>query len=191
MTATIPAPPELIAVAGSDPYALAVEVVARLRALDYAGREDERQAVALVEEAGEFVGAYRRWAGMARRAGRWLDVELEAADVSISTHVLAVVFEIPASTLTHLQETAVPRLRATATGQVLALNTAAAAVAQLWVDGASLGSDPAQLRGRLAVALADVLAELDLVAAALDIDLPAARQLKARSIFSRSWKDPR
>lgn len=41
----------------------------------------------LMEEVGEFIKAYRRWAGMARRTGPWEDVEAELADVVLAAFV--------------------------------------------------------------------------------------------------------
>lgn len=46
-----------------------------------------RQTLALAEEVGEFVGAYRRWSGQARRTGPFSDVEEELADVVITAWV--------------------------------------------------------------------------------------------------------
>lgn len=45
----------------------------------------DQQAMCVVEEAGEFVGAYRRWRGFARRPGDAQEVEDELADVIVST----------------------------------------------------------------------------------------------------------
>ncbi|MUN38720.1 hypothetical protein [Actinomadura litoris] len=56
--------------------------------------ERHRQVLALAEEAGEFVGAYRRWAGMARRTGDFSDVQDELADVVITAYVTAHVLNI-------------------------------------------------------------------------------------------------
>jgi NTP pyrophosphatase (non-canonical NTP hydrolase) len=53
-----------------------------------------QQVLCLAEEAGEFVGAYRRWAGMARRSGPWEDVKAELADVAITAFVTAQVLGI-------------------------------------------------------------------------------------------------
>lgn len=47
------------------------------------------QAICVAEEAGELLGAYRRWAGKARRTGSFSDVEDEIADVLIVTAVFA------------------------------------------------------------------------------------------------------
>ncbi len=53
-----------------------------------------RQVIGLAEEAGEFAGAYRRAAGMARRPGDWDDVYSELADVVITAYVTAEVMGI-------------------------------------------------------------------------------------------------
>jgi NTP pyrophosphatase (non-canonical NTP hydrolase) len=47
------------------------------------------QALCVAEEAGELVGAYRRWAGKARRTGTRRELEDEIADVLIVTAVFA------------------------------------------------------------------------------------------------------
>jgi|SRR5215470_15649861 len=57
-----------------------------------------QQVMALAEEAGEFVGAYRRAAGLARRPGAWSDVAAELADVVITAHVAAVYLGIDLDT---------------------------------------------------------------------------------------------
>jgi NTP pyrophosphatase (non-canonical NTP hydrolase) len=46
-------------------------------------------AMCIAEEAGEVVGAYRRWAGKAHRSGPLEDVEHEIADVIFAAAVLA------------------------------------------------------------------------------------------------------
>ncbi|MFI1916056.1 hypothetical protein [Nocardia sp. NPDC020380] len=48
-----------------------------------------RAVLALAEEAGEFVGAYRRWSGQARRTGSFDDVRAELADVVIISWLAA------------------------------------------------------------------------------------------------------
>lgn len=48
------------------------------------------QAICVAEEAGELLGAYRRWSGKARRKGSFEDVQQEIADVLIVTAVFAV-----------------------------------------------------------------------------------------------------
>jgi NTP pyrophosphatase (non-canonical NTP hydrolase) len=47
------------------------------------------QALCVAEEAGELVGAYRRWAGKARRTGTRRELEDEIADLLIVTAVFA------------------------------------------------------------------------------------------------------
>lgn len=47
------------------------------------------QVLMLSEEVGEFVGAYRRWAGLARRGGSFDDVCKELADVVIGAYCVA------------------------------------------------------------------------------------------------------
>jgi NTP pyrophosphatase (non-canonical NTP hydrolase) len=53
-----------------------------------------RQVLALAEETGEFIGAYRRWSGQARRTGSFDDVRAELADVVISAWVVAADLDI-------------------------------------------------------------------------------------------------
>lgn len=53
-----------------------------------------QEVLCLAEEAGEFTGAYRRWAGMARRCGTWDEVCAELADLVISAYVTARVLGI-------------------------------------------------------------------------------------------------
>jgi NTP pyrophosphatase (non-canonical NTP hydrolase) len=47
------------------------------------------QVLKVVEEAGEFVKAYRKWAGKARATGPWEDVEAELADVVLAAYTTA------------------------------------------------------------------------------------------------------
>lgn len=47
-----------------------------------------RQALGIAEEAGEFVGAFRRWQGMARRSGTRQEMLDELADVIIVSLVM-------------------------------------------------------------------------------------------------------
>lgn len=55
---------------------------------------EKMQVLCLAEEVGEFVGAYRRWAGLARRTGEFGDVQSELADVVIVANVVAQVLKI-------------------------------------------------------------------------------------------------
>lgn len=70
--------------------ASAAEIVDKLRANGFpAETGPTRQVLCLAEEAGEFVGAYRRWAGLARRRGDFQKVRDELADVVIAAAVAA------------------------------------------------------------------------------------------------------
>jgi NTP pyrophosphatase (non-canonical NTP hydrolase) len=53
------------------------------------GQAVNRQVLNLAEETGEFVGAYRRWSGQARRIGTAADMHEELADVIITAFVTA------------------------------------------------------------------------------------------------------
>ena len=55
---------------------------------------EEHQVLCLAEEIGEFVGAYRRYIGGARRDGPWSDVVEELADIVITSWVLADMLKI-------------------------------------------------------------------------------------------------
>jgi NTP pyrophosphatase (non-canonical NTP hydrolase) len=72
---------------------VAVHLEARLRAHRRPAITDANQldvqALCVAEEAGELVGAYRRWAGKARRTGTRRELEDEIADVLIVTAVFA------------------------------------------------------------------------------------------------------
>ncbi len=69
---------------------VAADLVRHLRDAGWPAEGAEtRQALALAEEAGEFVAAYRRYAGLARRSGSREDVCLELADVVITAFVTA------------------------------------------------------------------------------------------------------
>lgn len=67
----------------------AAGVAAKLTAAGFTEVPHLRQALALAEEAGEFVGAVRRHYGLARRGGPFADVEAELADVVITAFVTA------------------------------------------------------------------------------------------------------
>ena len=91
-TATLPRPTRS-PVPGT-PAALAADISAHIDRHFPPEQAPIRQVLALAEEAGEFVGAYRRWAGMARRTGSWTDVEAELADVVITAYLAAHVLGI-------------------------------------------------------------------------------------------------
>lgn len=68
----------------------AANIAAHLRAHGFSStKAAERQVFTLAEEVGEFVGAYRRWSGQARRTGTALEMYAELADVVITSYVAA------------------------------------------------------------------------------------------------------
>lgn len=68
----------------------AVEIVKHLRDNGFAVEGSlTRQVLVLAEEVGEFVGAYRRWSGQARRPGTAEEMHAELADVVITAYVTA------------------------------------------------------------------------------------------------------
>jgi NTP pyrophosphatase (non-canonical NTP hydrolase) len=58
-----------------------------------AGGTEQAQIMALAEEVGEFIGAMRRWNGLARRRGSEAEAKAELADVIISAYAMAEVMD--------------------------------------------------------------------------------------------------
>lgn len=54
-----------------------------------AGGTEQSQLMAVAEEAGEFIGAMRRWRGMARRSGTEEEAQKELADLAITCYAMA------------------------------------------------------------------------------------------------------
>ena len=69
--------------------AVAAYISESLKASGFTEKPHLWQALVLAEEAGEFVGAVRRYYGAARRAGSLDDVRMEAADVVLAMFVAA------------------------------------------------------------------------------------------------------
>lgn len=67
--------------------ALAADIRKHLDDTDLTGPAAMRQVLCVAEEAGEFAGAYRRYAGAARRQGSYQEMADEAADVAITIFV--------------------------------------------------------------------------------------------------------
>lgn len=78
-------------VAGPRMSTVALRIVQHLRENGFTLEEQpDRQALALGEETGEFLQAYRQWRGMARRNDKTVeDVKSELADVIITAYVTA------------------------------------------------------------------------------------------------------
>ncbi len=58
-----------------------------------AGGTEESQILCVAEEVGEFVGAMRRWRGMARRSGTEREAMEELADIVLSAYAMADVMD--------------------------------------------------------------------------------------------------
>lgn len=170
--------------------ALGAFLAARLREHFPRETEQHRQVLALAEEAGEFVGAYRRAAGMARRTGGWDDVRDELADVAITAHVTAVVLGLDLTAALpdppEHDEYVFPPLTGDAEQDRhrAALNIAAAA--GWFADAYLLDPDDRLL---LVSAMRGVGHAARRAAHVLAIDLDAAVRAKARVICSRGWRD--
>ena len=158
---------------------IANEIVQRLRANGFpADVAVQRQVLALAEEAGEFVGAYRRFAGMARRSGTAHDVRAELADVVITTYVAAVELgievDVPATSLAD-------RLDVDPHRAVLRVFTAVTRFVDPYLSGV-LRADRVTLNG--------VVRAANFAAVALGFDLAAAVAAKLDVIFTRGWREP-
>jgi NTP pyrophosphatase (non-canonical NTP hydrolase) len=79
--------------------ATAANIAAHLRGAGFTDHPHLRQILAVAEEAGEFVGAARRYYGLARRPGTLDELRSEAADVVITMFVAAheIGFDLPAA----------------------------------------------------------------------------------------------
>jgi NTP pyrophosphatase (non-canonical NTP hydrolase) len=96
-----PIPPQamvnqLYEIALTDPAPVSIPVVAlamKLREHFPGFSLETLQVTGLAEEAGEFVGAWRRWKGMARRTGTKEEMEEELADVVITAYTAAYVLD--------------------------------------------------------------------------------------------------
>lgn len=153
----------------------AAVIVDRLRANGFTMQDSaRRQMLGLAEEAGEFVGAYRRWVGLARRGGTAKQVWAELADVVITAYVTAVEVNV------HLDDSIpLPQvLPADPDRAVLGVFRAAHEAVKLF---------PVWPPDR--VALRRVVSAAQQAAAVLDIDLPAAIAAKLDVIFTRGWRE--
>ena len=154
-------------------------IVAELRAHDFEDDGGIRQALALAEEAGEMVGAYRRWTGRARRTGTEEEFRSELADVVITAYVTAAeqratlnVMAVPFTYREPMPETAWP--------SVLAVFAAVNVFVSRWqVFDQATRSEPLEEIVRCCRHLAQVL----------DIDLDADITAKLDVIFKRGWRE--
>lgn len=152
-----------------------VEEIAEAIRVAFVGHNLDRQVMALLEEAGEFTGAARRYLGGARRLGPLAEAAEELADVVIAAHVTAAVFGL--SPLAPRAWTTDVSSRAHA---VIMLNVFVADAA-----AAAHGTSRPAAHDRLefAVAYAGMVAEV------FGIDLPAEITRKARLILARGFRE--
>lgn len=165
----------------SDLKDLAVEITQHLREHFPDTDLAVQQVLCLAEEAGEFVGAYRRWAGMARRQGSWADVRAELADVVITAYVTANVLEV---------EDALEDFR-DSLGEPTAQDEArqVRAVFRTTADLVDAFDCPVPSRALYASCLAAVVNVAYMTARVLDFNLDAAVGEKTKLIMSRGWRD--
>jgi len=148
--------------------------------------ERDRQVLALAEEAGEFVGAYRRAAGMARRTGTWDQIEAELADVAITTYVTAHVLGLDADVPPEMHDRPLyPPLTGDADTDRHRAVLNVASAAGWFTDAYLIGIHPEGL----ASALRTVVIAAHHAAHVLGIDLPAAVHAKTTRILTRGWRD--
>lgn len=141
----------------------------------------QQQVLCLAEEAGEFVGAYRRWAGMARRTGSWEHVKAELADVVVTAYVAANVLGV-ADRLDCVHESLGEPAGHDALRQVRAVFCAAADVVAVFDRE---GPSEALLATHL-VSVVDLACD---TARVLEIDLDEAVREKTAVIMTRGWRD--
>ncbi|HEX5120465.1 MAG TPA: hypothetical protein VFW65_35235 [Pseudonocardiaceae bacterium] len=153
----------------------AARIVHHLRANGFTAQNAApRQVLNLIEEAGEFIGAYRRCAGLARRRGNLQDVHAELADVLITAYVTAAELGLT------IDEPAPPPVRpGDPLRAVLGVFTAVHDAVRLFP---LTPIDP--------VALASVVSAARQAAAVLAFDLDDAVTAKLGVIFSRGWREP-
>lgn len=143
---------------------------------------DGGQWLALVEEAGEFTGAYRRWAGMARRTGSAADLWAECADVVITAYVLAAELGCLLPRRPGPAQSALDRADTVEPDPVAAVLDVSRTVTAV-VD--SRDDTPR----RTAVLLAEVVRAAYRAAAVVRFDLDAAIAAKLTIVFARGWRE--
>jgi len=157
----------------------AAQIVKKFRANGFEDDGGIRQVLALAEEAGEMVGAYRRWTGRARRTGTADEFRAELADVVITAYVTAAeqgarLAVIPVRFMYRepSPENAWPA--------VLDVFEAVNVFVNDWRN-----YEPAAL----SAALEQVVYCARQLATVLDIDLDAAVEAKLGEVFTRGWRE--
>ncbi|MEV4253198.1 hypothetical protein AB0J52_08490 [Spirillospora sp. NPDC049652] len=155
---------------------LAEELTDRLREHFPLEGERVRQALALAEEAGEFLAAYRRWTGRARRTGTLEEVAAELADVLITTYVTARILGVRLPSVPEAPLDANPDLPVSRLFRL----------AGLFLDG-FVSHDERSAETLLSA----ITAAAQDAAAAIGIDLRTAVDTKVQVLYARGWRDPR
>ena len=150
-------------------------VAKRLREHFPADEERIRQDFALAEEAGEFIGAYRRAKGMARRRGSWDDVAAELADVLITAYVTAEVNGFEARPLRHYGTHGTGNEHED--------------VMDVYLGVAEYVRDAMEGRVMPDVSLRAAIGSAVRAAHTLGIDLNAAWRSKAERVLTRGWRE--
>jgi hypothetical protein len=149
----------------------------QLRLAGFEPDDGIRQTLGLAEEAGEFVGAYRRWTNRARRRGTEQEAQAEFADVVITSHVTAAELghklDVPWVSVMYRVEPA-----------------------DAWIHVLDVFSNVNHFVTERADGVAGAWA-LELVvqsayhaAAVLGWDAPALIEAKLEKIFTRGWREP-
>lgn len=138
----------------------------------FPAEEEQRQWLAAMEEAGELIGAYRRWQGLARRVGSKDEFLLEFCDVTITNLIWLqikgiTVFEVP-SLPNHAVGWNVATLLATVS-----------------MDAASLDV----LHAHYVCQTFAMLNRVQELLSISDAEVEAAMAKKIDKIFERGWKD--
>lgn len=151
-------------------------IIDNLRANGFEPDKSEDQVLALMEEAGEVVGAYRRCTGRARRSGTPKDFHLELADLVITAHITAIVlgYELTAQPI-RLMFGVEP---ADAWPHVMDVFQAVSEFSGVWGTGVD-GREELEKVVRVTFHVASVL----------HVDLDAAIADKLKTVFSRGWRE--
>jgi NTP pyrophosphatase (non-canonical NTP hydrolase) len=140
------------------------------------------QTLAVAEEAGEFVGAWRRYVGLARRRGSLDEVRAELADVLIVSVVCAQYLNLHVEA--GLRDDPVPTHLDDTNQVVLDVFVQAGLFVETTLEL------PAVSRRELAKRLMMVILAARAAATALRIDLVAAIDAKLEHVFDRGWREP-
>lgn len=151
-------------------------IIDNLRANGFEPDKTEDQILALMEEAGEVVGAYRRSTGRARRSGTPKDFHHELADLVITAHITAIVlgYELTAQPI-RLMFGVEP---VDAWPHVMSIYQAVSEFSDVWGTGVD-GHEELNTVVRIVYHLTS----------ALHIDLDAAIADKLKIVFSRGWRE--